>query len=107
MAATSPEHSREELNDLGFGPYEVNFVDCFALELKNGEKISINVWFPGNCKDFFPKQEATIRYCDAKDESFVGEVKIVDNDQIQTEYNFGKIQHHFWSLVTIYCSVTI
>jgi hypothetical protein len=74
MAAASPEHSREELNDLGFGPYEVNFVDCFALELKNGEKISINVWFPGNCNGFFPKQEASIRYCDAKDESFVGEV---------------------------------
>ena len=104
MAATSPEHSREELNDLGFGPYEVNFVDCFALELKNGEKISINVWFPGNCKDFFPKQEATIRYCDAKDESFVGEVMIVDNDRIQAEYNFGKIKHHF---LVIGDSVTI
>ena len=78
MSETSPEHSREELEDLGFGPHEVNFVDSFVLELKNGEKISINVWFPGNSKDYFPKQEATVRYCNAlDDEGFIGEVKII------------------------------
>ena len=70
-----PEHSRDELKDLQVGPYEVNFVDSFVLELADDNKISMNVWFPGNCNGYFPKQEATVRYCNAQDEGFVGEVK--------------------------------
>jgi len=64
-----------DLNDLGFGPYEVNFVDNFALDLKNGEKISINVWFPKSPENYFPKHAATVRYCDAAhNENFIEEV---------------------------------
>ena len=74
MSEVSPEHSRQELEGLGFGPYEVNFVDSFVLELANREKISINVWFPGKCDSFFPNQVATVRYCDALQEDFEIEV---------------------------------
>ncbi len=60
---------------MGFGPYEVNFVDNFVLDLKNGEKISINVWFPKSPENYFPKHAAIVRYCDAaQDETFTGEV---------------------------------
>ena len=74
MSEVSPEHSRQELEGLGFGPYEVNFVDSFVLELANREKISINVWFPGKCDSFFPNHVATVRYCDAQQEDFEIEV---------------------------------
>ena len=78
MPELEPEHTRDELKDLQFGPYEVNFVDSFVLELTDGHKISMNVWFPGNSKDYFSKQEATVRYCNAlDDEGFIGEVKII------------------------------
>ena len=35
MSKSDLEHSREELKDLGFGPYQVNFVDSFIFDLKN------------------------------------------------------------------------
>ncbi len=60
--------------DLAFGPYEVNLVDSFVLNLKDGEKISINVWFPGNSADYFPRHEATVRYCNAQEQDFEAEV---------------------------------
>jgi hypothetical protein len=45
------------------------------LDLKNGEKISINVWFPKSPENYFPKHAAIIRYCDAaQGEKFTGEV---------------------------------
>ena len=33
MSEVSSEHSRQELEGLGFGPYEVNFVDSFVQAL--------------------------------------------------------------------------
>ena len=54
MPELEPEHTRDELKGLQFGPYEVNFIDSFVLELTDGLKISMNVWFPGNSKDYFP-----------------------------------------------------
>ena len=69
-----PDHSREELKDLSFGPHEVNFVDNFILDLNNGEKLSINIWFPSKTGKYFQRQAAVVQYCQAQDETFEPEV---------------------------------
>ena len=74
MSKSEPEHSREELKDLGFGPYQVNFVDSFIFDLKNGDHLSINIWFPVKTDEYFQRQAAVVQYCKAQDEPFESEV---------------------------------
>ena len=58
---------REELKNKGFGPFQVHIGD-FNLSLKDGTKLSIRFWFPGNVSKF-PSQVKWVKYCEQDEQS--------------------------------------
>lgn len=67
-------YTRKSLENLDFGPYEVNILD-HNLQLDDGTKLSVRFWIPGSeVKKAFDEGELT-RYCEASDINEASEEK--------------------------------
>ena len=58
-------YSREQLQNLDFGPYEVNICD-FTIQLKDSTKISAKIWFPGSKRPELDAQTSWSKYCESE-----------------------------------------